>query len=75
LYPLFPPAIGEVNMDLKHITSLELKSTPDVLLLSYKLKYFTKIVDQVVCINPEPCGRNICQNDHSSVSTELRARD
>ncbi|CAG8579660.1 16824_t:CDS:10 [Dentiscutata erythropus] len=52
LYPLFPTAIGEVNMDLKHSSSLELKNTPDVLILPSKLKYFAKIVDQVVCINP-----------------------
>ncbi|KAF0372173.1 DNA polymerase alpha, subunit B [Gigaspora margarita] len=52
LYPLFPPAIGEVNMDLKHSLSLELKNTPDILILPSKLKYFAKIVDRVVCINP-----------------------
>ncbi|CAG8695660.1 1972_t:CDS:2, partial [Scutellospora calospora] len=44
--------VGEVNLDLKNSSSLELKNTPDVLILPSKLKYFAKIIDQVVCINP-----------------------
>ncbi|CAG8597911.1 10751_t:CDS:10 [Diversispora eburnea] len=52
LYPLFPPSPGEVNLDLKHSSSLDLLYTPDVLILPSKLKHFAKIIDNVICINP-----------------------
>ncbi|CAG8456104.1 13524_t:CDS:2 [Acaulospora colombiana] len=51
LYPLFPPSAG-ANLDLKHWSSLDLLYTPDVLVLPSKLKYFAKVIDKVICINP-----------------------
>ncbi|CAG8547618.1 18778_t:CDS:10, partial [Acaulospora morrowiae] len=51
LYPLFPPSMG-VNLDLKHSSSLDLIYTPDVLVLPSKLKYFAKVLDNVICVNP-----------------------
>ncbi|CAG8456829.1 1626_t:CDS:10 [Paraglomus occultum] len=52
LYPLFPPARGEVNLDLKHHYAIELQVMPDVLILPSRLKFFAKTVEEVVCVNP-----------------------
>ncbi|KJE90464.1 hypothetical protein CAOG_01774 [Capsaspora owczarzaki ATCC 30864] len=50
-YPLFPPALG-TNTELTHRKQLDLPVTPDVLILPSDLKFFAKIVQQTVCVNP-----------------------
>ncbi|RIA92598.1 DNA polymerase alpha/epsilon subunit B-domain-containing protein [Glomus cerebriforme] len=51
LYPLFPTS-PEINLELKKSNYLELQNLPDILILPSKLKYFAKIVENVICINP-----------------------
>ncbi|CAB4492440.1 uncharacterized protein OCT59_024899 [Rhizophagus irregularis] len=51
LYPLFPTS-PEVNLEYKKSSFLELQNLPDILILPSKLKYFAKIVENVICINP-----------------------
>ncbi|KAJ9107993.1 hypothetical protein QFC20_003679 [Naganishia adeliensis] len=55
MYPIIPPPAdvqADVNFDLSHHELLELDVAPDVLILPSRLKYFAKIVDSVVAINP-----------------------
>ncbi|KLO17265.1 DNA polymerase alpha, subunit B [Schizopora paradoxa] len=59
-YPLFPvPAdfSSEVNLDVSHSEGLRLLTdsgphAPDVLLLSSKLKHFSKVIESTIAINP-----------------------
>lgn len=59
-YPLFPvPAefTSEVNLDMSHSEGLRLLTdsqphAPDVLVLSSKLKHFSKVVESTTTINP-----------------------
>ena len=53
LYPIFPPVSGEVSLDLAvSMKEISLKATPDVLIISSALNRFSKIIHDVVVINP-----------------------
>ncbi|GHJ84547.1 hypothetical protein NliqN6_0949 [Naganishia liquefaciens] len=55
MYPIVPPPAdvsADVNLDVSHHELLELEVAPDVLILPSRLKYFAKIVDSVVAVNP-----------------------
>lgn len=41
-YPLFPPEAG-VNFDMSHVDNVAMPTTPDVLLLPSKLRFFAKV--------------------------------
>ncbi|CAJ0630599.1 16934_t:CDS:10 [Entrophospora sp. SA101] len=58
LYPLFPPVINDINLDVKNSSSLQLQATPDVLVTPSKLKFFAKIINNVICINPGYVSKN-----------------
>ncbi|OZJ03831.1 hypothetical protein BZG36_03826 [Bifiguratus adelaidae] len=51
-YPLFPPAEGD-NLNFEHLPQMQMDITPDVLIVPSQLTPFAKVVDNVVCINPE----------------------
>ncbi|KAJ1972243.1 DNA-directed DNA polymerase alpha subunit pol12 [Dimargaris xerosporica] len=51
LYPVFPPALHDVNLQYQHLDFLRLPHAPDVLLTSSQLNHFAKKVDNVLCIN------------------------
>ncbi|KAJ1969594.1 DNA-directed DNA polymerase alpha subunit pol12 [Dispira parvispora] len=52
LYPLFPPSVHDVNLQLQQLQRLRLQCAPDILITSSQLNHFVKKVDQVLCINP-----------------------
>jgi len=52
LYPLFPPAIDDANINYEHSKGYELRIKPDVLILNSAMRLFAKTVDDVVCVNP-----------------------
>nr|CAG8473061.1 9729_t:CDS:10 [Entrophospora candida]CAG8485776.1 13280_t:CDS:10 [Entrophospora candida] len=58
LYPLFPPVINDINLDVKNSSSLQLQATPDVLVTPSKLKFFAKVINNVICINPGYVSKN-----------------
>ncbi|OSX59797.1 hypothetical protein POSPLADRAFT_1149016 [Postia placenta MAD-698-R-SB12] len=62
-YPIFPAPLDlahEVNLDITHLKDIELGGgenddvgyAPDVLVVSSRLKHFSKVVDSTVAINP-----------------------
>jgi len=52
LYPLFPPAMNEANINYEHSDGYHLNIKPDVLILNSAMRFFAKTVDDVVCVNP-----------------------
>jgi len=52
LYPLFPPAMDEANINYEHSDGYHLNIKPDVLILNSAMRLFAKTVDDVVCVNP-----------------------
>ncbi|KAG0165798.1 DNA-directed DNA polymerase alpha subunit pol12 [Apophysomyces sp. BC1015] len=50
-YPLFPSAIGD-SIDAERTPDIQIPFAPDFLVVPSQLKHFTRLVDNVVCINP-----------------------
>ncbi|CAO3591206.1 unnamed protein product [Absidia cylindrospora] len=50
-YPLFPPS-GSDAIDADQMAYLQISAKPDFLVMPSQLKHFTKLVDDVLCINP-----------------------
>ncbi|KAJ9119956.1 hypothetical protein QFC24_005439 [Naganishia onofrii] len=75
MYPLVPPpadVAGEVNLDLAHHELLQLDVAPDVLILPSRLKYFAKIVDSVVAMNPGYLTKGNTAGTYSKLSIHPR---
>jgi len=52
LYPLFPPAIDDANINYEHSKGFSLNIKPDILILNSAVRLFAKNIDDVVCVNP-----------------------
>ncbi|ORX59305.1 DNA polymerase alpha, subunit B [Piromyces finnis] len=52
LYPLFPSAIDEANINYEHAKGFYLNIKPDILILNSAVRLFAKNVDDVICVNP-----------------------
>ncbi|CAO3638267.1 unnamed protein product [Cunninghamella echinulata] len=50
-YPLFPTSKND-SIDADQMVNLQLSIRPDILILPSQLRHFTKLVDDVLCINP-----------------------
>ncbi|CAO3642509.1 unnamed protein product [Cunninghamella blakesleeana] len=50
-YPLFPTAKND-SIDADQMVNLQLSLRPDILIIPSQLRHFTKLVDDVLCINP-----------------------
>ncbi|OUM67965.1 hypothetical protein PIROE2DRAFT_26944, partial [Piromyces sp. E2] len=52
LYPLFPPALNEANINYEHSKGFHLTLKPDILILNSTVRLFAKNIDNVICVNP-----------------------
>lgn len=74
-YPLFP-ASQDANLDLTHAHLMRLHNgLPDVMVIPSQLRYFTKVVDNVVCVNPGALTKSKSGGTYARMSIVPMARD
>ncbi|KAI0050363.1 DNA polymerase alpha, subunit B [Auriscalpium vulgare] len=67
-YPVFPTPLElshEINLDVSHLDELRLvpesdETAPDVLIVTSRLKHFSKVVDHTVAVNPSFMTKGTC---------------
>jgi DNA polymerase alpha subunit B len=66
-YPLYPPAM-EVNLETSRIDKLEMACTPDILILPSDMKFFAKIVNDSLAVNPGRLTKALSAGTYCQIS-------